>query len=199
MRKFGGKGLYEIVWSSNEYLTVFPLILFPFMKTVFTEVLLMSPWIKFFVLTSCTYNPERWQRSWWLQQSLHLVGNDTTCISVLRLSDVRRQSDKSSWKKKYPSRDSKYSAVYIWFNTMAKYHFHFLNSIFTSQNALKCLHMEWIFTSHQNQNVTTWWIQSDVCNTLARARKTKEIFIWKNVTMSKRLQKIHIDKTKDFF
>lgn len=148
VRKFGGKGLYEIVWSSNEYLTVFPLILFPFMKTVFTEVLLMSPWIKFFVLTSCTYNPERWQRSWWLQQSLHLVGNDTTCISVLRLSDVRRQSDKSSWKKKYPSRDSKYSAVYIWFNTMAKYHFHFLNSIPTSQNALKCLHMEWIFTSH---------------------------------------------------
>ena len=99
------KGLYEVVWSSNEYLTVFPLILFPFMKTVFTEVLLMSPWIKFYVLTSCTYNTERWQRCWWLQQGLHLVRNDITCISVLRLSEVRRQSDKSSWK--YLSRDSK--------------------------------------------------------------------------------------------
>ena len=59
----------------------------------------------------------------------------------------------------------------------------------------------WNEPSHliMNQNVTTWWIQSEVWSTLARARKTKEIFIWKNVTMTKRLHKIHINKTKYLF
>ena len=88
----------------HKNVTVFPLMLLPFMKTVFTEVLDIRPCainsdfhsenVFFQKFDSAQYKLERIRRKGEILVT-------ATCISVLRVSDVRRQSDKSSWGDTY--------------------------------------------------------------------------------------------------
>ena len=117
---------HSYLWmNAKKRITVFPLMLLPFMSTVFTEVLLIRPWTIYFWLyftqNICgdyvihwktlqsfqnTFETRKKKEKGKILSRTHLKKKEkwenilVTCISVLRVSEVRRQSDKSSCSKK---------------------------------------------------------------------------------------------------